>query len=47
MIQKLDDLHENNPKMFWETIDKLKGKTIKQNPISISDWHKYMLVIIC
>jgi hypothetical protein len=42
MIQKLDDLHENNPKMFWETIDKLKGKTIKQNPISISDWHKYM-----
>jgi hypothetical protein len=35
-------LHENNPKMFWETIDKLKGKTIKQNPISISDWHTYM-----
>jgi len=28
--------------MFWETIDKLKGKTIKQNPVSISDWHKYM-----
>ena len=42
MIQKLDDLHENNPKMFWETIDKLKGISIKQNPISISDWHTYM-----
>jgi hypothetical protein len=28
--------------MFWETIDKLKGKTIKQNAISISDWHTYM-----
>jgi hypothetical protein len=47
MIQKLDDLHENNQKMSWETIDKLKGKTIKQNPISISDWHKYMSWEIC
>jgi hypothetical protein len=26
MIQKLDDLHENNPKIFWETIDKKISK---------------------
>ncbi|CAG2226863.1 unnamed protein product [Mytilus edulis] len=42
LVTKLDTLHENNPKLFWETIDKLKNKTAKTNPISISDWHKYM-----
>ncbi|CAG2213703.1 unnamed protein product [Mytilus edulis] len=42
LVTKLDTLHENNPKLFWETIDKLKNKTVKTNPISISDWHKYM-----
>ncbi|CAG2205060.1 unnamed protein product [Mytilus edulis] len=42
LVAKLDTLHENNPKLFWETIDKLKNNTVKTNPISISDWHKYM-----
>ena len=27
---------------FGKLLTKMKGKTIKQNPISISDWHKYM-----
>jgi len=42
MINKLDMLHENDPKAFWKTLDKLKGRSQTSNPINISEWHEYM-----
>ena len=42
MVQKLDTLHDSNPKAFWQIINKLKGKTPNPNPINLSEWHDYM-----
>jgi hypothetical protein len=36
-------LHENYPKLFWKTIDKLKKDTkTQENPISLSSWTTYL-----
>jgi SLT domain-containing protein len=37
IVDQLDSLHENDPKLIWKTIDELK-KDIKtqENPISLS-----------
>ena len=37
IVEKLDSLHEDDPKSFWKTIDNLrKGVQIQDNPISLS-----------
>ena len=42
IVDQLDSLHENDPKLIWKTIDELK-KDIKtqENPISLSSWTTY------
>ena len=43
IVEKLDSLHEDDPKSFWKTIDNLrKGVQIQDNPISLSSWTLYM-----
>ena len=43
LVPKLDSLHENDPKLFWKTIDKLKKDTkTQENPISLSSWTTYL-----
>ena len=43
IVEKLDSLHEDDPKSFWKTIDNLrKGIQIQDNPISLSSWTLYM-----
>ena len=42
IVEKLDSLHEDDPKSFWKTIDNLrKGIQIQDNPISLSSWTLY------
>ena len=42
VTNKLDSLHETNPKAFWQTINSLKNtdKTAN-NPVSLSKWSDY------
>jgi pyruvate/oxaloacetate carboxyltransferase len=43
IVDQLDSLHENDPKLFWKTIDKLKKDTkTQENPISLSSWTTYL-----
>jgi len=40
MLQEIENLHENNPKLYWQLINELQGKHYDQekNCISPSDW---------
>jgi hypothetical protein len=40
MLKKIDELHENNPKMYWELIKKLSNQSTddKGSLISCNDW---------
>ena len=45
LIQKLELLHEENPKAYWELLDKLKQddkeKSSDVSNIDIKDWYEY------
>lgn len=50
LIEKLDSLHEQNPKAYWKLLDQLKrAKLNKDNKnelnISLSDWKNHFLVL--
>ena len=40
MLQEIENLHENNPKLYWQLINELQGKHYdqKKNCIWPSDW---------
>ncbi|CAG2209252.1 unnamed protein product [Mytilus edulis] len=43
IIDKLDSLHEDNPKLFWKTINNLKKNTNREeNPIPLSEMSNYL-----
>jgi len=43
LLDKIEALHEDNPKMYWRLIDELRGKEISQNSSAVepSDWLSY------
>ena len=50
LIEKLDSLHEQNPKVYWKLLDQLKrAKLNKDNKnelnISLSDWKNHFQVL--
>ena len=50
LIEKLDSLHEQNPKAYWKLLDQLKrAKLNKDNKnelnISLSDWKNHFQVL--
>lgn len=43
MIDQLDSLHDNDPKRFWDVLDKLNNKSkANENPIDIPTWEDYL-----
>lgn len=44
LINKLHETHNYNPKLFWETVSKLKNlgkEKSKNNPINLRDWTQH------
>ena len=43
LLDKIEALHEDNPKMYWRLIDELRGKEISQNSSAVgpSDWFSH------